>query len=330
MPSLAALPLFADLRQRRVVVAGAGEAAVWKAELAAAAGASVHLFARNPGAELLALRAALPAGSLEIVPRQWRAEDLDGAALAIGALRAQEARDFAAAARRHRVPVNIVDTPELSDVNFGTIVNRSPVLVAITTGGAAPVLGQAVRVKIEALLPRALGAWATAAAGLRRAIAARLPMGAARRKVWWRFARKALAASAAPHADELGRLASGSAVAEGSVALVGAGPGDPELLTLKALRTLQSADVILYAQEVSPPVLELARREARRIPVGAAARGRRDGDANALMLRLAKRGLRVVLLRGGDAKALAVHELAACRAAGIAVEVVPGITVARG
>jgi uroporphyrin-III C-methyltransferase / precorrin-2 dehydrogenase / sirohydrochlorin ferrochelatase len=218
-------------------------------------------------------------------------------------------------------------------VSFGTIVNRSPVVVAISTAGAAPVLGQCLRAKIEALLPPALGAWAAAAARVRRVLKARLPMGAARREVWRRFAAKALTARSAPNAADLGELTA-PAPAAGAVALVGAGPGDPELLTLKALRWLQSADVILYDRLVSEGVLELARREARRILVGKAAGGPgcRQEDITRLMVSLARQGQRVVRLKNGDPMvfARAAEELAACRDAGIAVEVVPGITAALG
>ena len=267
LAALAQLPMFADLKDKRVVVAGDGQAALWKAELAAAAGARVAVLAPHPDVDLEELSASPPAGSVAILARSWREDDLCGAALAIGALSGEDALAFAAAARQRGVPVNIVDRPELSDVSFGTIVNRSPVVVAIATGGAAPVLGQCLRAKIEALLPPALGAWAAAAQRVRPSITARLPMGAARREAWRRFAEKALTARSAPDAVDLGELVS-PAPASGAVALVGAGPGDPELLTLKALRWLQSADVILYDRLVSEGVLELARREARRILVG--------------------------------------------------------------
>jgi uroporphyrin-III C-methyltransferase/precorrin-2 dehydrogenase/sirohydrochlorin ferrochelatase len=333
LAALALLPMFADLKDRRVVVAGDGAAALWKAELAAAAGARVAVLAPKPDPDFAALSAAPPAGSVAIFARSWREDDLCGVALAIGALRGADACAFAAAARQRGVPVNIVDRPELSDISFGTIVNRSPAIVAISTAGAAPVLAQCVRAKIEALLPPALGAWAAAAAGVRRVIKARLPLGAARREAWRRFAEKALTARSAPEAADFGALLS-AAPASGAVALVGAGPGDPELVTLKALRWLQSADVILYDRLVSEGVLELARREAKRIPVGKAAGGPRCRQEviTRLMVDLARQGQRVVRLKNGDPMvfARAAEELAACREAGIAVEVVPGITAALG
>jgi uroporphyrin-III C-methyltransferase/precorrin-2 dehydrogenase/sirohydrochlorin ferrochelatase len=334
MRPLAALPIFVDLAGKRVVVAGAGDAAAWKAELAAAAGACVEVFAPDPCADLDALSQAPPAGRVAVVRRRWRADELAGAALAIGALAGEDAVAFAAAARAHGVPVNIVDTPALSTFSFGSIVNRSPVVIGIGTDGAAPVLGQAIRAKVEALLHPALGAWAAAAQRLRANVKARLPMGPTRRDLWRRFADCALAARGAPTRQDLTDLTSSRSRDCGSVALVGAGPGDPELLTLKALRALQSADVILYDRLVSPEILELARREARRMLVGKAGGGAscRQDDINRLMVKLARDGKRVVRLKGGDPMIFgrAAEELAACRTAGIAVEVVPGITAALG
>ena len=205
MRPLAVLPVFVELAGKRAVVAGSGDAAIWKAELLAAAGARVEVFAPAPCAELDALSLTPPAGSVVVARRRWRTEDLAGAALAVGALAGEEAALFTAAARRHGVPVNVIDTPRLSDFSFGSIVNRSPVVVGISTGGGAPVLGQAIRAKIEALLHPALGAWVAAAQRLRAIVKARLPMGAARRDVWRRFADRALAARAVPTRGRLTR-----------------------------------------------------------------------------------------------------------------------------
>ena len=336
MRPLAVLPAFFDLRGRRVVVAGGSEAAAWKVELAAAAGAHVEVFAGEPCAELAAIAADPPAGSIKMIPRAWVPEDLAGVAIAIGALDGAPAAVFAAAARALGVPVNIVDTPGLSTFSFGAIVNRSPLVVGISTDGAAPVLGQSIRARIEALLNPALGAWAAAAQRVRARVNAHLPMGAARRQRWQRFAEHALAAHNPPTERDLDALTKPppARASSGSVALVGAGPGDPELLTLKALRVLQSADVILYDRLVSPQVLELARRESRRVLVGKAAGGERcrQDDINRLMVKLAGEGKRVVRLKGGDPMlfARAAEELDACRVARIPVEVVPGITAALG
>jgi uroporphyrin-III C-methyltransferase / precorrin-2 dehydrogenase / sirohydrochlorin ferrochelatase len=334
MSPLAVLPVFLDLAGRRAVVAGSGDALVWKAELLAAAGAYVTVLTAEPSSELAEFAASPPNGRIEVVARAWRESDLEGAAVAVGALAGDEATAFAEAAGRAGVPVNIVDTPEVSTFSFGTIVNRSPVVVGISTAGAAPVLGQAIRAKIEALLHPALAAWAAAARRLRSTLNARTGMGAARRESWRRFADCALAARTAPRPDELAEIVRSTPARGGRVALVGAGPGDPELLTLKALRALQSADIILYDRLVSPEILEMARREARRMLVGKVGTGSscRQDDISALMVRLAREGRSVVRLKGGDPMVFgrAAEEIAACRDSGIPVEVVPGITAALG
>ena len=332
--ALAVLPVFLELKGRRAVVAGAGDALVWKAELVAAAGADVDVLTTAPSSDLDALRQSPPAGSIRIIDREWQSDDLSGAALAVGALAGEPAQAFAAAARRYGVPVNIVDLPEISTFSFGTIVNRSPVVIGISTAGVAPVLGQAIRAKVEALLHPALAAWAAAAGRLRAEINTRFAMGPARRDAWRRLADRALAARSPPAEGDLDVATQFPSAAGGSVALVGAGPGDPELLTLKALRALQSADIILYDRLVSPEILERARREARRMLVGKAGNGPRcrQDDINALMLKLARSGQRVVRLKGGDPMIFgrATEEIDMCRAAAIPIEVVPGITAALG
>jgi uroporphyrin-III C-methyltransferase/precorrin-2 dehydrogenase/sirohydrochlorin ferrochelatase len=331
---LTALPVFLELKGRRVVVAGEGEGAIWKAELAAAAGADVVVCCPAPPPELIALAAEPPAGTIAVMDRSWQAQDLDGAAVAIGALEGQEAEQFAAAARKRGVLANIVDSPGRSDFSFGTIVNRAPVTIAIGTGGSAPVLGQAIRARIEAVLHPALGDWAAAARSLRQAFKAKTGMGESRRALWRRFADAAMVARAPPSADELKSFADAEPAKEGSIALVGAGPGAADLVTLKAMRALQSADVVLYDRLVSAEILDYARREAQRILVGKAAGAPscRQDDINALMVKLARDGKRVVRLKGGDPLLFgrAAEELAAARAAGLPIEVVPGITAALG
>ena len=335
MAALSVLPVFFDLRGKRVVVAGQGEGAVWKAELVAAAGACVEVFTPQPCAELIALQSSPPAGCVCIIARDWRPSDLQGACVAVGALESEAAEAFAAAARVAGVPVNIVDTPGLGSFNFGTIVNRAPIAIGISTDGATPVLGQLIRARIEALLHPSLGAWAAKAKTLRDTVKARLPMGAARRDLWRRFGQRAMAATEPPTQLDLDGLFEGTPETQrGSVVLVGAGPGDPDLLTIKAVRALKGADVIMYDRLVGPQVLELGRREAQRILVGKTGGGRscRQSDINDQIVAHARAGKRVVRLKGGDPMVFgrANEEIAACRAAGISVEVVPGITAALG
>lgn len=340
--ALATLPLFHKLDGRRVVLAGASEGALWKAELLAAAGADLHVFAAGDAASFAALAADPPAGRVTVLSRRWRPLDLDGAALAIGDIDdLDEARAFVAAARRCGVPVNVVDKPEFCDFAFGSLVNRSPLIVAISTDGAAPVFGQAVRAKIEGLLPAGLKSWAQAAKDWRPAVQMRaLPFGL-RRAFWEKFTARAMAEpQRSPDADDKTELFAalerleGEPDAAGRVTLVGAGPGDADLLTLKAIRALQSADIILYDDLVSGGVLELARREAKRLLVGKTGYGPsvKQSEINGLIVALASQGKHVVRLKGGDPGIFgrAGEEIEACRAAGIPVAIVPGISAAQG
>lgn len=258
---LETLPLFHRLAGRRVVVAGWGDAVAWKAELVAAAGADVLVLA-GEGADV-SRPPAPAAGSIAVAARAWTPADLRGAALAVGDLAdAEDAVAFVAAAHGVGVPVNMIDRTELCDVLFGTVVNRSPVVVGISSGGAAPALGQSVRVRIESVLPATLAAWATAARAWRPRVRAAVAEFAARQRC---AARTWAAIDRAPGEHDYAALLAGADAHGGSVTLVGAGPGDPDLLTLRAVRALQTATVILYDDLVAPAVLELARCEARRM-----------------------------------------------------------------
>jgi uroporphyrin-III C-methyltransferase/precorrin-2 dehydrogenase/sirohydrochlorin ferrochelatase len=341
MQPLSRLPVFFSLAGKRVVVAGGNPAAAWKVELLAAAGATVEVFAPEPCEELREIALDPPAGSIEIFPGLWHEAVLDGAALAIGSFEDEdEAARFLAAARDAGVPCNVIDKPDFCDFSFGAIVNRSPMVVAISTDGAAPVFAQAVRSRIEAMLPQGFANWAAAARNWRDVVKrSGLPFNG-RRLFWQNFTRHALQSpNKAPTNEDFERLlhqtrAEAPAAEQGSVTLVGAGPGDPELLTLRAVRALQSADVILFDDLVSKEILDFARREAKRMLVGKTGHGPscKQSDINALMIGLAKSGRRVVRLKGGDPMIFgrAGEEIEACRKAGIAIEVVPGITAAQG
>ena len=327
--ALASLPVFFKLAGKRALLAGGSDAAAWKAELLAAAGAQVDVYAATPGATMLAL-----AARIRLHSRPWHAADFAGATLAIGEMQDDaQAQAFREAGRLHGVPVNIIDRPAFCDFQFGAIVERSPLVIGISTDGAAPVFGQAIRAQIEALLPQGFRAWAQAARDWRPGVQALDLAFRARRGFWERFAAAALARPEHPP-GEADRLAFFDATpqTQGSAVLVGAGPGDPELLTLKAVRALQSADVVLYDDLVSPRVVEMARREAARINVGK--RGYKPSctqeDISALIVALAHEGKRVVRLKGGDPMIFgrANEEIAALRTAGIPVEIVPGVTSA--
>jgi uroporphyrin-III C-methyltransferase/precorrin-2 dehydrogenase/sirohydrochlorin ferrochelatase len=309
---LAVLPVFLTLEGRHAIVIGDTAAAAWKAELLAAAGAQVTVLGHD----------------------DWSPVTLAEAAIVVADARnEEEGRAIAAAAHSAGVPVNIIDRPALSQFQFGSIVNRSPVVIGISTAGAAPVLAQAIRQRLEAMLPASLAAWAALAAQLRRTVRQKLPSAASRRQFWERFAARAFAAPpTAQTADDLLQVAAHTLSATGRVTLVGAGPGDTELLTLKALRALQSADVILFDDLVSDEVLELARREARRLLVGK--RGGRDScrqeDINDTMVKLAKAGKHVVRLKSGDPMIFGRggEEIERLQREGIAVDIVPGVTSA--
>jgi uroporphyrin-III C-methyltransferase/precorrin-2 dehydrogenase/sirohydrochlorin ferrochelatase len=261
--------------------------------------------------------------------------------MAVGAIADDaEAARFAAAARTAGVPVNVVDRPDFCDFAFGAIVNRSPLVIGISTDGAAPVFAQAIRAKLEGLLPSGFAQWAEAARRWRAAVKTSGLSFAGRRRFWQLFTAHAVAdpqqqPGDAAFATLLAKVrGEGAAVERGSVALVGAGPGDPELLTLRAVRALQSADVILFDDLVAPEILDFARREAKKMLVGKTghAPSCKQRDVTALMVALAKSGKRVVRLKGGDPMIFgrAGEEIAACRAAGLVVEAVPGITAAQG
>jgi uroporphyrin-III C-methyltransferase/precorrin-2 dehydrogenase/sirohydrochlorin ferrochelatase len=306
------LPLFHKLEGRKAVVVGSSDGATWKAELLEAAGANV----------------------VRLI--EWSAADLQDAAVAVADLPDRdEAERFLAAARKAGAVANIIDQTDLCDVIFGTIVNRAPMVVAISTDGAAPVLGQSIRARIESVLPLGLSVWAKAAQTWRGRLKERVPSFSDRRAFWQRFARAAWAEpDRKPTEADFDTLLTATPEQRGRVTLVGAGPGDPELLTLKAVRALQSATVILYDNLVGADVLELARREAKRISVGKSANGPscKQTDINDLMLKLASDGENVVRLKGGDPMIFgrATEEIDACRSAGIEISVIPGISAALG
>lgn len=341
MREIATLPVFYRLQGKRVAVIGGSRAAGWKVELLAAAGAQVNVFAETFEPHIEALAAQLDRVVLE--RRRWTPSDLDGAALAIAECEEEdEARALQQAARSAGVHLNIIDKPQWSAFQFGAIVERSPLVLAISTDGGAPVFGQSIRARIETLLPDGFRHWARAAKAWRSRVAALGLDLHGRRKVWEAFARRALAhPERAPDESDLeailrageGLAGEGLTPAEGgSVLLVGAGPGDPELLTLRAVRALQDADVVLFDDLVSPGVLDMARREAEKISVGK--RGFKPSctqeDICALLVDLARQGKRVVRLKGGDPMVFgrASEEIDALRDAGVPVGVVPGVTAA--
>ena len=339
MQALARLPIFLALDGKRAVIAGNGAPAAWKAELLSAAGADVAVFAERPCEELRAVAAQAPRAAIVLQQRPWRIDDFAGAAVAIGGFDDEaDAERFAGAARAAGVPVNVIDRPAYCDFSFGAIVNRSPLVIGISTDGAAPVFGQAIRARLEAMIPRGFARWTDAARRWRKAVQSSGLSSSGRRRFWRDFAAFAVRnPEREPASSDFDAILSATkdqatAAGAGSVTLVSAGSGDPELLTLRAVRALQSADVILIDDHLSPDMLDFARREAKTVLVGKTGPSCREDEVAALMIAPAGLGERVARLKGGGSAMFgrAGEEIAACRGAGLAVEVVPDVTVGRG
>ncbi len=330
-------PVFADIAGLPVLVVGGGKVARRKAKSLLDAGARVSVGAAAFGT---AWASWIDAGSIHVLHGAFDPAWLDGKWLVIAATgdRALNAR-VAACAGERRILANVVDDAALSRFHVPAVVDRSPLLVAISTAGAAPAIARRIRETLERVLDHALGALVALADRQRGRIVRRHADIAARRRFYdWLFDGPVLpllrnARHAQAEQALLDALAThGQESAAGSVALVGAGPGHPGLLTLQALRALQQADVILHDQLVSAEVLAMARRDAECIDVGKRCGGRQMAQERIqrMMLAHAREGRRVVRLKGGDPFVFGRggEELAFLRAHGVACEVVPGITAA--
>lgn len=327
-------PMFLQMEGRRVVIVGGGEQAAQKTRLMLKTEAALTLVTPTPDPELAELIAR---GRVQQVTELSAGIFRDAALVFIAT--GCPALDIAAHALAKSVGalVNVVDRPVLCDATTPSIIDRDPVVVAISTEGTAPVLARQLRARIEAMLEPGLGSLAALAGRLRPEVARRIPH-SERRFFWdWVFSgppRQAAARGAAREAAALIKetLARGPAPVQGSIALVGAGPGAADLLTLRALRLMQEADVIFYDRLVDPSVLELARRDAERVFVGkeVGACSWPQDRINAVVVAAARQGKRVVRLKSGDPGIFGrlTEELEAARAAGIAVEIVPGVTAA--
>ncbi|MDC7827346.1 siroheme synthase CysG [Pseudomonas sp. BLCC-B13] len=330
------LPLFHKLQGRVVLVVGGGEVALRKARLLSGAGGQLRVVAPEVRGELIAL-----AGEGRVHLRGYESADLQGVALVIAATDDEplNAR-ISAEAQALGVPVNVVDAPALCSVIFPAIVDRSPLIVAVTSGGDAPVLARLIRAKIETWIPSTYGQLASLAKKFRERVKQLFPDVQQRRVFWEDVFQGQIAESV--FAGKLGegerlleaKIAGAAPRALGEVYLVGAGPGDPDLLTFRALRLMQQADVVLYDRLVAPPIIELCRRDAERIYVGKrrAEHAVPQEEINQLLVDLAKQGKRVLRLKGGDPFIFGRggEEIEQLAAEGIPFQVVPGITAASG
>jgi uroporphyrin-III C-methyltransferase / precorrin-2 dehydrogenase / sirohydrochlorin ferrochelatase len=340
------LPVFLDLQTGPVLLVGAGEPARAKLRLLAAAGGRVRWYSTD-GHHDLGVLAALDAARIELAQGDPLTADLGGVIAVLCAGAGEIGPAMSARAKALGVPVNVMDELAHSTFIFPAIVDRGDVVVAVGTGGASPVVARRVRERIEAALPARIGDLAAFIGRWRKTIHRRIPEFQLRRRFWERVVdgpigalvlggRGAEAEAALQDIPDpsafAGATASGGA--EGSVTLVGAGPGDPDLLTIKALRALQDADVVFYDELVSSEILDRARRDASRIAVG-----RRVGkpgigqDAiNKLLIEAARSGQRAVRLRGGDPYVFGRggEEVEALRQAGVTYSVVPGISAGLG
>jgi len=340
------LPVFLDLQTGPVLLVGAGDLARAKLRLLAAAGARIRWYATDGHHDVSALAPA-DAARIELAEGDPLTADLSGVIAILCAGAGDVGPAMSVRAKAVGLPVNVMDDLVHSTFIFPAIVDRGDVVVAVGTGGASPVVARRVRESIEAMLPARIGDLAGLIGRWRKSIHGRIPEFPLRRRFWERvvdgpigalvLAGRGAEAEAAlknisDHSAFAGASASGQV--EGRVTLVGAGPGDPDLLTVKALRALQDADIVFYDELVSPEILDRARRDAARVPVG-----RRVGkpgigqDAiNKLLIEAARSGQRAVRLKGGDPFVFGRggEEVEALREAGVAYSVVPGITAGLG
>lgn len=332
------LPIFCRLDNKPVLLVGGGEVAERKARLLLDAGAQLTVVAPELDPELAELAAN---GSIEWLAGEFAPQQLTGKWLVVAATDRREVNALVyQSANQARIFANVVDDPKRSSFIMPSIIDRSPLMVAISSGGKAPVLARLLREKLEALLPQHLGAVAAFAGSLRERVKARFASMGERRRFWERllgadWLGQALARGDSASANQLAdSLFADENQSGGEVVLVGAGPGDPGLLTLHALRQMQQADVVVYDRLVSDEVMALVRRDAKRIFVGKQAGNHcvpQEG-INQLLLEEAKKGQRVVRLKGGDPFIFGRggEELETLVGTGIGFQVVPGITAASG
>ncbi len=335
-------PVFLDIRDTDCLVIGGGAVALRKIELLHRCGAMISVLAKDLHSDVAEM---LDAGTIKRVTGEYSSELLAGRTLVIAATDDQNLnRQVASDCRERKLPVNVVDDPQACSFITPSIVDRSPVLIAISSGGSAPVLARSLRTRLESQIPVAYGKLAKLAARYRTRVKSSIPDMSQRRHFWEAIFEGPVAERLFAGRDDqaeqeletaLVAVESGEqSLPRGEVYLVGGGPGDPDLLTFRALRLMQKADVVVYDRLVSNAVMDLVRRDAEKIYVG---KRRSDHtlpqeDINQLLVRLAREGKRVLRLKGGDPFIFGRggEEIDMLAAEGIPFQVVPGITAASG
>ena len=334
------LPIFLKVEDRPCLVVGGGKVAARKVSLLMRAGASITTVSPVLGDEL---RVLLEQGAIAHVARDFQDEDIDDCVLVIAATDDEAVnRSVSELANSRRIPVNVVDSPDLCSFIMPSIIDRSPVQIAVSTGGASPVLARLLRSRLESYIPAAYGRLAKLVDEYRQRVKQRFTTIDQRRYFWESILQGNVAELLFAGQDEKARAALEEAIDDtnthsdepGEVYLVGAGPGDPDLVTFRALRLMQQADVVVYDRLVSEPILDMVRSDAEMIYAGKA----RDQHTlsqesiNQLLVRLAKEGKRVLRLKGGDPFIFGRggEEIETLAGEGIPFQVVPGITAASG
>ncbi|UUA72971.1 siroheme synthase CysG [Cellvibrio sp. QJXJ] len=332
-------PVFLDLKNRLCLLVGGGDIATRKGRLLSKAGARLRVVAPEISSEL---RELVAQNNGELREREYQTSDLNDCVIAIAATDIETLNEqISADAQARNLPVNVVDSPTLCTYITPAIIDRSPLVIAISSGGESPVLARLIRAKLETLIPTSYGRLAQIASSWRDRVKARFDDGDSRRRFWEKIL-QGPAAELALNGQETAAeniiateiAKEDQTITQGEVYLVGGGPGDPELLTLRALRLMQQADVVLYDRLVSDGVMELVRRDAERIYVGKrrSEHAMEQENINQLLVDLAKEGKRVLRLKGGDPFIFGRggEEIELLAQNNIPFQVVPGITAASG
>ena len=332
-------PVFLDLKNRLCLLVGGGDIATRKGRLLSKAGARLRVVAPDISAEL---RELVAQNNGELLAREYQSSDINDCVIVVAATDIEPLNEqISLDAKAKNIPVNVVDSPALCTYITPAIIDRSPLVIAISSGGESPVLARLIRAKLETLIPTRYGRLAQIASSWRDRVKARFDDGDSRRRFWEKILQGPVAELVLNGQEDAAEKMIASEIAkedesitQGEVYLVGGGPGDPELLTLRALRLMQQADVVLYDRLVSDGVMELVRRDAERIYVGKrrSEHVMQQENINQLLVDLAKQGKRVLRLKGGDPFIFGRggEEIELLAQNNIPFQVVPGITAASG